>query len=223
MTSDTIKTGLGTFSKDKFSALVTIRAAALKGIRDAIQSDGFTEVTTSSLVNIAGSCENPHASFTLNFYGREAHLSQSAQLQLEALVMRLKKGFFTVNTSFREEHFDDPEAAGRRLSEFTLIEPECPFSGLNPEDALGQLIEKIEKIMKQSTADVLRKCRKEISTLGGDPDYLQNVIDHPFQTIRYDDAIKLLNTLGFQVSFGDDLGFVKSERSLPNLEAHQPL
>ena len=88
MTSDTIKTGLGTFSKDKFSALVTIRAAALKGIRDAIQSDGFTEVTTSSLVNIAGSCENPHASFTLNFYGREAHLSQSAQLQLEALVQR---------------------------------------------------------------------------------------------------------------------------------------
>lgn len=228
MTSDKIETGLGTFSKDKFNALVTVRAAALKGLRDAIQSDGFTEVTTASLVNIAGSCENPHASFTLNFYGREAHLSQSAQLQLEALVIRLRKGFFTVNTSFREEHFDDPEAAGRRLSEFTLIEPECPFSGLNPDEALEQIIEKIERIVKQATESVLKKCKKEISALGGDPDYIQNAIDQPFQSIKYDDAIELLKTLGFQVSSGDDLG-VREERAIlahfggiPTFVTHHP-
>lgn len=126
---DSIETGLGKFSKRKFNALTHLREVVLNGFRSEFKSNGnnYREVTTSSLVNIAGSCENPNASFTLNYYGREAHLSQSAQLQLEALVLRLGRGFYTVNSSFREEHYDDPEAKGRRLSEFTLIETESPF------------------------------------------------------------------------------------------------
>jgi len=130
-----ISTALGNFSKHKFNALLNVRSTTLNSIIQILNKLGYTQVTTASLVNIAGSCENPQASFTLNYYGKEAHLSQSAQIQLEALVMRLKKGFFTVNNSFREEHFDDPEADGRRLSEFTLIEPEKPFPNHTPEEA----------------------------------------------------------------------------------------
>jgi aspartyl/asparaginyl-tRNA synthetase len=108
-----IATGLGKFSKEKFNALLNVRSSALIGLRSELTKESYTEVSTSSLVNIAGSCENPYASFTLNYYGHEAHLSQSAQLQLEALVIRLKRGVFTVNNSFREENYDDPEAKGR--------------------------------------------------------------------------------------------------------------
>src|SRR3990167_3810927 len=89
--SNVISTGLGDFSKGKFNALLNVRDTALSALRSALVKDGHTEVSTSSLVNIAGSCENPYASFRLNYYGHEAHLSQSAQLQLEALVIRLKR------------------------------------------------------------------------------------------------------------------------------------
>ena len=215
-------TALGRFSKARFLALLTIRETALHAVRTFLKERGFQEVTTSSLVNIAGSCENPHASFSLNYYGRQAHLSQSAQLQLEALVLRLNKRFFTVNNSFREEHFDDPEAKGRRLSEFTLIEPEMPMQGLSPDEALSLLIQEIEDLVKTVVRRVVEFCEPELGILGADIPYLKGIIGQPFVRITYDDALNILNhgalgTLNKKGtggrSFEDDLG-IAEERFL---------
>lgn len=208
-----ISTGMGDFSKEKFNALLNVRSAAMTAIRTALSSAGFTEVSTSSLVNIAGSCENPYASFSLPFYGREAHLSQSAQLQLEAIVMRLRRSVFTVNSSFREENFDDPEAEGRRLSEFTLIEPEMPLVAMGPEAALDAVIQMQELVLKASTRHVLETCEKDVTILGGDPAFLARVVDRPFNRLTYDDALAMLNNDGGKYAFGDDLG-IKEERNV---------
>lgn len=226
--SNVIATGLGKFSKDKFNALLNVRSSALTALRAGLIKDGYTEVSTSSLVNIAGSCENPYASFTLNYYGREAHLSQSAQLQLEALVIRLKRGVFTVNNSFREENYDDPDAKGRRLSEFTLIEPEKPYEGLDAEEALNEIIKTEEKIIKGATKDVLEQCEKDIVLLGGKIDYLKSVLAKPFTRLTYDEALKLLNEKDGNYNFGDDLN-TKEERQVlahfdnfPTFVTHYP-
>lgn len=210
---DVIRIGLGTFNKEKFKALIFVRATALTALRQALAGHGYIEVTTATLVNIAGSCENPQASFTLNFYGREAHLSQSAQLQLEALVLRLKQPVFTVNNSFREEHFDDPDTAGRRLSEFTLIEPERPFEGFTPEQALATIIKEMEDVIKFGTNAVVNTYPEAIRLLGGDITFLKTVVSSPFNRITYDEALELLHTKGFNHVFGDDLG-IKEERVL---------
>jgi len=226
--TNVISTGLGDFGKDKFSALLNIRHTALTAICDVLRSEGYAQVTTSSLVNIAGSCENPYASFTLNYYGRDAHLSQSAQLQLEALVIRLKRAVFTVNNSFREENYDDPEAQGRRLSEFTLIEPEKPYEGLTPEQALNQIITTQEFVIKSAIRQSLAQCRDDIQLLGGDTDYLQRILEESFARITYDDAIDILKTQGGKYKFGPDFG-VKEERkimayfnNLPVFVTHYP-
>ncbi len=216
-----ISTGLGKFSKDKFNALVNVRSTALRAIRDILLKEGYAEVSTSSLVNIAGSCENPYASFSLNYYGQMAHLSQSAQLQLEALVIRLQRGVFTVNNSFREENFDDPDASGRRLSEFTLIEPERPYPGLTSEEALNQIILTQEKIIKSVVRRVLADNEKDIKLLGGDVDYLRSVLEGPFERISYDEALELLNRHNGNYKFGDDLG-IAEERKVLELFANTP-
>ncbi len=208
-----ISTKLGNFDKIKFNALINVRSTALSGLRDAVVKEGYTEVSTSSLVNIAGSCENPYASFSLNYYGHEAHLSQSAQLQLEALVIRLKRGVFTVNNSFREENYDDPEAKGRRLSEFTLIEPERPYEGLTAEEALDQIILTEERVIKSAVKDVLKTCRKDVVLLGGKVDYLESILEKHFARVTYDEALELLNNGNGQYKFGDDFG-VREERSI---------
>jgi asparaginyl-tRNA synthetase len=223
-----ITTGLGKFSKDKFNALLNVRGAALNAFRAALNQDGYTEVSTSSLVNIAGSCENPYASFRLNYYGREAHLSQSAQLQLEALVIRLKRGVFTVNNSFREENYDDPEAQGRRLSEFTLIEPEKPYEGLNPEDALNAIIATEEKIIKSATRQTLTNNEKDIVLLGGNADYLKSILEKSFNRITYDEGLELLNNQGGSYKFGDDFNVAEERKILthfnnvPTFVTHYP-
>ena len=226
--SNVISTGLGDFSKEKFNALLNVRSTALSALRSALVKDGHTEVSTSSLVNIAGSCENPYASFRLNYYGHEAHLSQSAQLQLEALVIRLKRGVFTVNNSFREENYDDPEAKGRRLSEFTLIEPEKPLEGLTAEEALNQIITLEEKIIKSAIKEVLENCEKDITLLGGKVDYLKSVLGKNFARLTYDEALEFLNKEGGNYNFGDDLN-VKEERkilahfnNIPTFVSHYP-
>lgn len=208
-----ITTGLGVFSKEKFNALLNVRGLSLAAFRRILTDEGYTEVTTSSLVNIAGSCENPYASFNLNYYGREAHLSQSAQLQLEALVIRLHRGVFTVNNSFREENYDDPEAQGRRLSEFTLIEPERPYENLSPEEALGEILTAEEKVIKFVLRNLLAGSGKDIQLLGGDLDYLRAILMKPFNRITYDEALSILNKSGDSHSFGDDLG-VREERQI---------
>jgi len=208
-----ISTKLRNFSREKFNALLNIRAIALDALRKGLIREGYTEVTTSSLVNIAGSCENPYASFSLNYYGREAHLSQSAQLQLEAVVIRLKRGVFTINNSFREENYDDPEAKGRRLSEFTLIEPEKPYEGLTPEKALNQIISTEEKLIKNTIEEVLKKRKKDLVLLGGKVDYLNLILKKKFIRITYDEALKLLNKEGGFYKFGDDLN-IKEERKI---------
>lgn len=195
-----------------------MRSAALSALRSELVKDGYTEVSTSSLVNIAGSCENPYASFTLNYYGREAHLSQSAQLQLEALAIRLKRGVFTVNNSFREENYDDPDAKGRRLSEFTLIEPEKPYEGLHAEEALDAIIHTEEQIIKAGTKEVLEKSEADVALLGGRVDYLSGIVGKPFERITYDKALELLNKDGGSYKFGDDLNIAEERAILKHFD-----
>jgi asparaginyl-tRNA synthetase len=228
--NDVIATGLGRFSKEKFNALVNVRGAALYHMRNLlIEEEGYTEVSTASLVNIAGSCENPHASFTLNYYGREAHLSQSAQLQLEALVIRLNRAVFTVNSSFREENYDDPDMKGRRLSEFTLIEPERPYAGMSPDAILDAIIYTEEKVIKSVMMRVADDCGSDIALLGGNADKLQSLADKPFQRITYEEARRMLNRLGGgEYRFGDDFGITEERKILtyfgdtPTFVTHYP-
>lgn len=209
-----ISTGLGDFSKVKFQALVEVRAVSLEVLRTAIKMRGYKEVSLSTLVNVAGSCENPYASFTLPFYGREAHLSQSAQLQLEALVLRLRRSFFTVNNSFREEHFEDPEAEGRRLSEFTLIEPERPFEKTIADEALVELVDEVEQTFKRAVKNTIDQCHQQIFLLGGDLNYLSKISETTFNRITYSEALEILHTSGLgNYSFGFDLG-IKEERKI---------
>jgi asparaginyl-tRNA synthetase len=211
--SEIISTGLGDFSTAKFNALINVRDTTLGALRTALRKRGYAEVSTSSLVNVAGSCENPYASFRLPYYGREAHLSQSAQLQLEALVIRLQRGVFTVNNSFREENYDDPEAQGLRLSEFTLVESGRPYLDMTAESALGEIMATEESVIKYTTAAALETCHTDIALLGGKPDYLESVLQRKFHRITYNEALAILNQNNGRYKFGDDFG-VREERSI---------
>lgn len=228
LSDQTIQTGLGTFDKEKFQALINVRSATLESLREGLTNEGYTEVSTSSLVNVAGSCENPYASFQLNYYGRNAHLSQSAQLQLEALVIRLQRGVFTVNNSFREENYEDPETKGRRLSEFTLVEAEKPYFGSSAERILDHIMSTEESLVKSVVHQVLATSKNSVMRLGGDCVYLESILQKSFQCLSYDDAITILNRTNDRYSFGDDFGIAEERiilthfQDMPTFVTHYP-
>jgi len=202
------KTVHGILSKERFRSLLMLRAECLKGFRTFFEQQGFIEATTASIVNIAGSCENPHASFPLEVYGNQAYLSQSAQLQLEPLVLRLHSKVFSQSNSFRAENYDDPEAPGRRLSEFTLIEAEMPYVGLSADQAFHSLVKTIELLIKHTIESVLGQCANQLEVLGGDTTWLARIVREPFRWLEYSKALTLLGA-----SAPSDFG-TKDERKI---------
>src|ERR1017187_7071141 len=205
----------GVFSKKKMAALLNVRAAASWAIRQFFRREGFTEGTTATIVNIACSCENPYASFPLEFYGGEAYLSQSAQLQLEPIVIRLKRRVFTSAMSFRAENFDDPESPGRRLSEFSLAEIEMPFENVTVDEAFTQLSDLVEQFIKYVIAETLANQRVALELLGANVDTLSTWIEKPFARITWNDASRILKAVP---AVPCDLGIAQERTILRHLD-----
>lgn len=183
--------GLELISAEALRALIRVRAEASRAIRRFFEDSGLLEVTTASLTQMSGSCENPATMFSVPYYDRTAFLAQSAQLQLEVIVGLLRQPAFTFTTSFRAEDYITDRNSGRRLSEFSLIEAEGP----------GWTLETLIRFQEEFIASVLRRLlahvEPDIISLGGKPDYLAS-IKPPFPRVNHSTAVQLLIKEGFR-------------------------
>jgi asparaginyl-tRNA synthetase len=185
-----VETPFGTISEERFAALLQMRRTTMHAVRARLEELGFLEVTAASMVNVLGSCENPHASFPVEYYGQRAYLSQSAQLQLEPLVLCLKQAVFTEATSFRAEDYGDATSSARRLSEFTLFEAERAFEAESLDAAFVNLIDTVEMLVKRVVVDVIQQCGSIIRQLGGNIPYLSSLDGTHFARIAWTDAAR---------------------------------
>lgn len=123
-----------------------------------------------------------------DFFRRQAYLTVSSQLQLEALTAGLSR-VYTLNPSFRAEK----SKTKRHLGCFTHLEWEIAFIGIE------QLMDFSEGLVKYVIEQTLLECSKEYEELNkflskGILNKLQNVITNPFERITYDEAIGLVDT-----------------------------
>jgi len=121
-----------------------------------------------------------------DFFRKQAYLTVSSQLQLEALTAGLSR-VYTLNPSFRAEK----SRTKRHLGCFTHLEWEIAFIDIN------QLMDFSEELVKYVISQTLQECIKEYEELNkflskGIIDKLQNVISQPFERITYDKAIQLV-------------------------------
>ena len=149
-----------------------------------------------------------------DFFRKQAYLTVSSQLQLEALTSGLSR-VYTLNPSFRAEK----SKTKRHLGCFTHLEWEIAFIGID------QLMDFSEGLVKYVVTETLSECAKEYDELNkflskGIVDKLQNVILNPFERITYDKAIELVESHREQILklyskeitekdipvWGDDLG-----------------
>ncbi|QUL98652.1 MAG: asparagine--tRNA ligase [Candidatus Fermentithermobacillus carboniphilus] len=173
-------------------AILAIRAEVMKACRDFLDGEGFIEVDAPILTPSA--CEGTTTLFSTDYFGEKAFLSQSGQLYNEAAIMALGR-VYCFGPAFRAEK----SKTRRHLTEFWMVEPEAAF--MEFEELLG--LE--ERMVTYVVEKVLQNREKELVLVGRNPEDLREV-KPPFPRMTYDEAIKVLNEQGFEISWGEDFG-----------------
>ena len=165
---------------------------------DAEGAGEMFKVTAMDLNNLPRK-DDSQIDFTKDFFGREANLTVSGQLEAELAASALSD-VYTFGPTFRAENSN----TARHLAEFWMIEPEMAFYDL--EDSMSLAEEFVKYLVKYA----LEKCGDDLEFLNqreieedknkpmqdrnelGLLERLQFVIDNEFIRINYTDAIDVL-------------------------------
>jgi len=138
-----------------------------------------------------------------DFFGREAHLTVSGQLNVETYCLALSK-VYTFGPTFRAENSN----TRRHLSEFWMIEPEIAFADLAADAQLAEdFLKSIFTVLLDERKDDMAFFEKFVDA--GCQQRLAAMIEAKFTRMDYTEAIKILEKSGekfeFPVSWGIDL------------------
>jgi asparaginyl-tRNA synthetase len=141
--------------------------------------------------------------YSQDFFGREAFLTVSGQLNVEAYCMALSR-VYTFGPTFRAENSN----TSRHLAEFWMIEPEIAFADLADDATLAErLLKYVFKAVLEERADDMAFFEERIEK--GVIAKLQGIIDKPFVRMDYSEAIRVLGKPGlkfeYPVQWGMDL------------------
>jgi asparaginyl-tRNA synthetase len=174
-------------------AVIRVRHAVVKGVRDYLDDQGFTLVDTPIFTPAA--CEGTTTLFGVPYFDEgTAYLTQSGQLYNEANAAAHGK-VYCFGPTFRAEK----SKTRRHLTEFWMVEPEMAFAHL--EDAVkvaeGLIVSVIERVL-ETRGEELKVLERDVAKLGN--------VKSPFPWLHYDDAIKLIQAKGSETKWGSDFG-----------------
>ena len=204
-----------------FGAVMRIRHAMAYAIHKFFNDKGFyyfhTPLITASDCEGAGAMfqvttmnldelprtEDGKIDYSQDFFGKEANLTVSGQLEGELGATSLGQ-IYTFGPTFRAENSNTP----RHLSEFWMIEPEMAFYELEDNMDLA------EEFIKYCVNYALEHCKDDIEFLAEhfDKDLVERlnfVVENDFVRLPYTEGIKILENSGkkfeFPVYWGADL------------------
>jgi len=159
-------------------------------------------VSTLDLANMPRTPEGK-VNWGEDFFGKEASLTVSGQLNVEAYCLAMSK-VYTFGPTFRAEWSFTP----RHLAEFWMIEPEIAFADLSDDaDLAEEFLKYIFKAILDERPDDMKFFAERIDKQC--IERLSKFIDSSFERIDYTDAIKALENSGktfeFPVHWGVDL------------------
>ena len=221
-----------------FAAVARVRNACSQAIHRFFHEQGFywvnTPIITSSDAEGAGQMfrvstldlanlprtEQGAIDFGKDFFGKDAFLTVSGQLNVEAYCLALSK-VYTFGPTFRAENSNTT----RHLAEFWMIEPEIAFANLADDADLA------ESFLKYVFRAVLNECEGEMKFFVERVEKtalsrLTALVDQPFERISYTDAIQILESSGkkfdYPVKWGMDLQ-TEHERFLTEEKIGRPV
>ena len=221
-----------------FGAVTRIRHTMMTAIHRHLTEQGFfwinTPIITTSDAEGAGDMfrlstldlanlprdEHGKIDFRKDFFGREAFLTVSGQLNVEAYALAMSK-VYTFGPTFRAENSNTP----RHLAEFWMVEPEIAFADLSANaDCAEGFLKAIFKAVLDERADDMAFIAERV--LPEAIERLENFIAKPFERIDYTEAVEILKKSGqkfeFPVAWGIDLQ-TEHERYLAEKHIGRPV
>ena len=186
------------------AAATRVRHALAKAIHRFFDEDGFfwvnTPIITSSDAEGAGAMfrvstldlanlprtRDGAVDFSRDFFGREAFLTVSGQLNVEAYCLAMSK-VYTFGPTFRAENSN----TSRHLAEFWMIEPEIAFADLSDDATLA------ERLLKYTLKAILNERAEDLAFFDeriekGLVAKLEGIVNSEFVRMDYTDAIRIL-------------------------------
>ncbi|ANE73993.1 asparagine--tRNA ligase [Dickeya solani] len=159
-------------------------------------------VSTLDLENLPRN-DQGKVDFSEDFFGKEAFLTVSGQLNGETYACALSK-IYTFGPTFRAENSN----TSRHLAEFWMIEPEVAFATLDDVAALAEnLLKFVFKAVLEERADDMKFFAERVDKEA--ISRLERFVSTDFAQVDYTDAITILENCGqtFEnpVSWGIDL------------------
>jgi len=220
-----------------FQAVFRIRSVAAMAIHEYFQERGYVyfhaplitgsdcegagemfHVTSFDLTKIP--VEEGRVLYQKDFFGKEASLTVSGQLQAESFALAYKKTY-TFGPTFRAENSNTKTHA----AEFWMIEPEIAFC------TLAEVMDIMEEMLWYIVGYVGEKCKDELAFLDkfvepGLLEKLQVLLDKKAIRITHKEAITLLKESGksfeFTPEYGEDLAR-EHEKYLTEEKFHAPV
>jgi len=159
-------------------------------------------VSTLDLMNLPKTPEGK-IDFSKDFFGREAYLTVSGQLNAECYALAMSK-VYTFGPTFRAENSN----TSRHLAEFWMVEPEIAFADLEQDAKLaeGMLKFVVQEVLNHRQDDidfftqwVDKTCRER----------LEKIVSSDFVHMDYTEAVKILQNCSkkfeYPVHWGVDL------------------
>ena len=192
-------------------AVMRVRNACATAIHTFFQEKGFIWVHTPIIT--ANDCEGAGELFTVtsldlkkpanfaeDFFGKQAYLTVSGQLQAEVMAMALSN-VYTFGPTFRAENSN----TSRHLAEFWMVEPEMAFCDLEGDQDLA------EAFLKYIFKFVLENCPEDLQFFNERIDKTvlstaENIVNSEFGRITYSEAIELLEKADRQFEFPVEWG-----------------
>jgi len=205
---------------NKYGAAFRIRSELSYAIHTFFKERAFTYIHTPIVT--ASDCEgagemfrvttlNPDdlprvdgmADYSQDFFGKQANLTVSGQLEAELFALALGD-VYTFGPTFRAENSN----TRRHAAEFWMVEPEMAFCDLDGDMDLG------EEMIKYLVTHAMDACSADLELFARFVDKnlmktLENIASSDFVRLPYREAMEILSTVkdtfDYDVGFGKDL------------------
>lgn len=203
---------------NKYGAAFRVRSVLSYAIHKFFQERGFAYVHTPIITG--SDCEgagemfqvttldlrnppklpNGEVDYSQDFFGKQAHLTVSGQLNGEMYACALGD-IYTFGPTFRAENSN----TARHAAEFWMIEPEIAFADLHDNMDLA------EDMVRFCVSYVMEHCADDIEFFAKfvDPtllDTLNNIKNNSFARITYTEAIEIMKKSGKTFEYAPEYG-----------------
>ena len=184
--------------RPEVQAVFKVTASLIRGMRDWLDSHGFIEVFTPSIIGAYS--ESGAEVFEVDYFGRPAYLRQDPQLHRQLTILGGFERIYDLGPNWRA----DPSHTTRHLSEFRSLAVELAF--IRDEQDVMRVE---EEVIRAGIERVVEERWRELELLGVDLE----VPKTPFPELRFPEVYEILSEMGKEIEYGEDYD-TESERLL---------